>query len=98
MAKYYFILILIMLVVLYYIFLEDPCYNQIRADFSNKYPSYKILDSGSLEGSPDEVTCHIRYQKPDSQQVYEDVWLYQNSESGWSFSSVLEAQKTEQTP
>ena len=98
MAKYYFVLVLITGAVLFYIFLEDPCNKMLRADFSNKYPSYKILDSGAGEGSPDEVQCHIYYQKPDSEQVYEDIWSYRKSGSGWSFSSVLETQKTGQIP
>jgi len=98
MAKYYFVLVLIMGAVLFYIFLQDPCNEMLRADFSNKYPGYKILDSGAGEGSPDEVQCHIYYQKPDSEQVYEDIWSYRNSGSGWSFSSVLETQKTGQIP
>ena len=66
MAKYYFILILIMGAVLFYIFLQDPCNELMRMDFSEKHPSYKILDSGSGEGSPDNVHCHLYYQKPDS--------------------------------
>jgi hypothetical protein len=98
MAKYYFLLALIVAAVMVYIFYQDPCNIQLREDFSKRYPSYEILDSGSREGSPDEVKCHVLYQKPDSKQVYEDVWLYQNLESGWSFSSVLEAQKTQQIP
>jgi hypothetical protein len=98
MAKYYIILVLILGGVLFYIFLEDPCNKILRADFSEQYPSYKILDSGSREGSPSEVQCHIRYQRPDSEQAYEDIWLYKNSGSGWVFSSVLVAQKKEQVP
>jgi hypothetical protein len=98
MAKYYFFLALMAAAVMVYIFFQDPCNNQLRGDFSKRYPSYEILDSGSREGSTDEVKCHIRYRKPDSEQVYEDVWLYQNSESGWSFSHVLEAQKIQQMP
>ena len=98
MWKYYFILVLVMGAALYYVFSVDPCNRTLRADFSRQYPDYKILDSGSREGSPDEVQCHIRYQKPDSEQVYEDIWLYQNSESGWTFSSVLVAEKSVQMP
>jgi hypothetical protein len=96
MAKYYFILVLIMGAVLYYIFLEDPCNNMVRADFSEKYPGYEILNSGAGEGTPDTVQCHIRYQKPDSEEIYEEVWLYQKVGSDWSLSGVLETRKTEQ--
>lgn len=95
MLKYYIALFLIAGAALFYIFLEDPCSNQLRADFSDKYPGYKILFSGSVEGSPDSVQCHISYQKPDNKQVYEDVWLYQNSDSGWKFSRILETSKIE---
>ncbi len=98
MAKYYIILVLIMGGVLYYIFLEDPCNNLVKADFSEKFPGYEILGSRAGEGSPENVQCNIYYQKPDDKQVYTDTWLYKNSESGWSFSEVLEAQRTEQMP
>jgi len=95
MAKYYFILVLIMGAVLYYIFLEDPCNNMVRADFSTKNPDYEILNSGAGEGTPDNVQCHIHYQKPDSEEIYEEVWLYQKVGSDWSLSGVLETPKTE---
>jgi hypothetical protein len=98
MTKYYFILVLVVASALVYIFFQDPCNNQLRGEFAKRYPSYEILDSGSREGSPDEVKCYIRYRKPDSKQAYEDVWMYQNSESGWSFSSMLETQKPVQMP
>ena len=98
MSKYYILLFLIFGIVLFYIFLEDPCNQILREDFSNKYPSYKILDSGSGEGSPDNVHCHIYYQKPDSEQVYEDIWVYQDLDSGWRFSGIIETRKREQTP
>ncbi len=98
MAKYYIALFVILGMVLFYIFLEDPCNQMLRADFSDKFPSYKILDSGSGEGSPDNVQCHIYYQKPDSEQIYEDIWSYENSGSGWSFSKIVETRKKEQIP
>ena len=81
--------------VLYYIFLEDPCNNMVRADFSTKNPDYEILNSGAGEGTPDNVQCHIHYQKPDSEEIYEEVWLYQKVGSDWSLSGVLETPKTE---
>jgi len=98
MAKYYFILFLVMGGVLYYVFLQDPCNQNIRADFLKEHPEYTILDSGSREGSPDEVQCHISYRKPDGDQVYEDVWLYQKTESGWRFASALAKEKALQAP
>ena len=98
MAKYYFILILVMGGVLYYVFLEDPCNTVLKADFSSQYPDYKILETGAREGSPDEVQCHVYYEKPGSEQVHEETWVYQKSESGWSFSKVLGATKAEQAP
>jgi hypothetical protein len=98
MAKYYFILLLAAAAALFYVFQTDPCNKNIRADFSLQFPGYKILDSGSREGSPDEVKCHIRYQKPDSDQVYEDTWLYRNTENGWIFSSALTKEKAVPAP
>jgi len=96
MAKYYFLLVLIMGSVLYFVYSEDPCYKNSRADFSRQFPDYKILDSGSTEGSPQSVQCHIRYSKPDNKIVYKDIWLYENQGDGWSFSKILV--KEEQLP
>lgn len=98
MSKYYILLVLIFGIILFYVFREDPCNQIFRADFSNKYPSYEILDSVAGEGSPDNVHCHIYYRKPDSEQVYEDIWLYQDLGSGWGFSRILETHKREQPP
>ncbi len=89
MAKYYALLFLAVGIVLYYIFIQDPCSNKIKTDFSRKYPDYKILNSGAGQTSLDNVNCHIHYRKPDSNQVYEDVWLYQKSGNEWSFSKIL---------
>ena len=98
MLKYYVLLVLILGIALFYVFLKDPCNRQLRTDFSNKYPSYTILDSGAREGSLDSVHCHVSYRKPDSEQIYEDIWLYQDLGSGWNFSRILETRERAQTP
>ncbi len=98
MLKYYVLLVLILGIALFYVFLKDPCNRQLRTDFSNKYPSYTILDSGASEGSPESVHCRISYRKPDSKQIYEEIWLYQDFGSGWNFSRILETRKREPTP
>jgi hypothetical protein len=89
MAKYYLVLFIIMGIVLFNIFIKDPCNNLIRADFVNKYPGYEILDSVSGEGSPESVQCTVYYEKPDSKDVYKDIWVYRNSSDGWNFSNIL---------
>ena len=98
MLKYYIALFLIAGIALFYIFLKDPCSNQLRTYFSNKYPDYEILFSGAGEGSPEDVQCHISYRKPDSEQIHEAIWLYQDSGSGWNLSRILETDKREQAP
>ena len=98
MLKYYVFAFLIVGIALFYAFLKDPCNRQLRADFSNKYPGYKILESGASEGSPESVRCHISYQKPDTEKIYEDIWLYLYADTGWKFSRVLETPKRERTP
>ena len=98
MAKYYVLLFLIVGLALYYVYLEEPCHKLSRTDFSNKHPSYKILNSGAKEGSPESVQCHISYQKPDSEQTHEEVWVYESTGSGWKFSRVLETAARAQTP
>ena len=94
----YVVLFLIAGIVLLYSYLSDPCNNQFKTDFSNKYPSYKILSFSPGEQASDGVTavagggsihCHISYQKPDSEQVFEDTWLYQNLGDGWNFSRIV---------
>ena len=97
MLKYYIALFLIAGAVLYYIFTTDPCNNQLRTDFSNKYPDYEILFSSAGEGIIDIVHCHIDYEKPGSKQIYEDVWVYQKAENGWKFSKILSSQKKQHT-
>lgn len=103
MLKYYFALFLVVGISLYYVFITDPCNQLIRADFFSRYPGYEVLSSGAGEGSTgggptgnviaDSVQCHIVYKKPDSEQIHEDIWLYQNLGSDWTFSSIL---RTEQ--
>ena len=93
MSKYYAFLFLIFGIALYYVFIKDPCNNQLRTDFSNRYPGYEILDHGPSEGSRETVRCHISYRKPDSEEVYEDIWLYQDSGRGWEFFKILETGK-----
>ena len=91
MLKYYIAMFLIMGGILFYIFLQDPCTEQFTADFSNKYPSYKVLDSRSEDGTPTSVQCRVLYQKPGSDKSYEEVWLYEKLGSEWQLSYVPEA-------
>jgi hypothetical protein len=89
MAKYYLVLLVIIGVVLFNIFIKDPCNILARADFANKHPGYEILDTVSGEGSPESVQCTVYYEKPDSKDVYKDIWVYRNSSDGWKFSNIL---------
>ncbi len=98
MAKYYIPLFAILGIVLFYIFLQDPCNRVLRADFATEYPGYEILDTVAGEGSPEKVQCHIYYKKSDSEQIHEEIWVYQNSGGDWSFSEILETGNKEQTP
>ncbi|MDP6374712.1 MAG: hypothetical protein QF515_14075 [Pseudomonadales bacterium] len=96
MAKYYLLLFVVFGGALYYVFLQDPCNRQLRSDFAIKYPGYEILDSGAGAQSThtiQSVHCHVRYRKPDEARVYEDVWLYENLGSGWSFSRILQTEQ-----
>ena len=89
MLKYYIALFLAAGVALYYVFLQDPCGQLVKADFSSKFSDYEILSTGASEGSTESVLCHISYLKPDSQQVSEDVWMYKKSAEGWAFSRIV---------
>ena len=97
MFKYYVLMFLVIVIASFYAFLKDPCNVLVKADFSDKYPSYTILDSGAAEGSPESVRCHVSYRKADSAQVHEDIWLYRYSGSGWKFSRILGTPEREQT-
>lgn len=98
MAKYYFLLVLIIAAVLYYIFLQDPCNILVKDDFSAKHPDYKILDVGASEGSVDSVQCHIYYLKPEDKEMHQDIWLYTNSGGDWSLSRAIAADMREPEP
>lgn len=91
MLKYYVALFLIAGGVLMYVFLQDPCNNQVRDEFLSQNPGYEIVSTAATEGSPDKVHCHVYYLKPGNDRVFEDVRLYQNSSTGWRFTRVLES-------
>ena len=97
MWKYYILLVLLAGIVLSYTYLQDPCNNKFRIDFSSRNPSYEILSYGYEESASGDASiapggrgtyCHIYYQKPDSEQTYEDVWLYRDLGNGGSYSAV----------
>jgi hypothetical protein len=96
MFKYYALMIVVLVIASFYAFLKDPCNVTVKADFSDKHPSYTILDTGAAEGSPESVRCHVSYRKPDSAQVHKDIWLYRYSKSGWKFSRVVATPEREQ--
>lgn len=91
MLKYYVLLFLAIGLVLTFVFLQDPCKERFRSEFSERFPHYKILDFGG-KGDTEKVYCHITYQKSDSKQAYEDIWVYINSDNNWKF---LEVQQSE---
>jgi hypothetical protein len=88
MFKYYALLFSVFVIAVGYVYLRDPCNRQVREDFSNRHPSYRIVESGASEGSPESVRCHVSYQKPGSGQIYEDIWLYQYVDT-WKFLRVI---------
>ncbi len=96
MLKYYVCLFLAAAVALFYAFTMDPCNRLLTTDFSDKHPGYKILGTGASEGTPESVRCHISYRKPEREEIYEDIWLYQYSGGEWEFSSVIESRKKEE--
>jgi len=98
MAKYYLLLFAIVGMVFFYIFLQDPCNQLFRKDFLEKFPDYEILDTSSSDGSPGSVQCHVLFEKPDSDQIFEEAWLYENSDSGWSFSGFAEEGRNSPEP
>jgi len=98
MLKYYLALFLVVGTALYYVFSTDPCSGQLRKDFSARYPDFKLVYSDAGESSTNNVQCHLAYEKPGSQDIFEDVWLYQNSGNGWEFSNILSSQKKQFAP
>ncbi|HJO23792.1 MAG: hypothetical protein GY772_09040 [bacterium] len=95
MLKYYALLVVVVGVALFYAFVKDPCNMQVRADLTDRFPTYEVLDSGATEGSPESVRCHISYKKPDGEEIYEAIWLYLYADNGWQFSRILETSDTE---
>ena len=98
MLKYYAFLVVILGIALFYVYVKDPCNRQLRMDFADKHPSYKILDTGASEGSPESVRCHVSYRKPAGEQILEDIWLYMHTDRGWEFSKIIETGGTDQAP
>ena len=96
--KYYLLMLLVVGIALSFVYIKDPCHQQLRADFSSRYPDFEILESGASEGSPESVRCHISYKKPNSDGVFEDIWLYQDSGKGWQFSKIVKTLEKESTP
>jgi len=96
MWKYYALMVLVLGLGLYYVYVSDPCQNQMATEFASRYPGYEILHTGAEEGSPESVRCRISYKRPDREQAQEEVWLYLNPGSGWKFSRVLRTSDEEQ--
>ncbi|MCP4006095.1 MAG: hypothetical protein GY725_18080 [bacterium] len=97
MLKYWILMFVVLGIALYYVFLQDPCNRLVKQNFSAQYPSYTILGSGAEQGSPETVRCRVTYRKPDSPQVFEDLWLYQNIDRRWKFFRVIETREQKAT-
>ena len=97
MWKYYVLLFVALVLVLAYTYIADPCNRLLRTDFEQRNPSYALLDSRAVSGSPEAVRCRVSYRKPDDKETYEDVWVYRYQGTRWEFSKVAEAEKTGQT-
>ncbi len=98
MLKYYVALFLIVGGALFYVYSQDPCNQLLKVDFAARYPDHKVMYFGAGEGSPSSVQCHVTYRKPDGEQVYEDIWVYENRGEGWGFSEILGTREVGQTP
>ncbi len=91
MLKYYLLGFAVVAIALFYAYLADPCNKLVRMEFASRHPEYQILDSEAYQGSRETVRCRISYRKPDSEEVYREIWLYINGTEGWQFSRVLES-------
>jgi hypothetical protein len=70
----------------------------VRAAFAERHPGYEIVGSEAVEGSPESVRCQVSYRKPEAEQIYRDIWMYQRAKDGWSFSKILKTGEKEPTP
>lgn len=50
---------------------------QVKKDFLAKNPTYEVVSLGAGEGNEDFVTYHIKYKKPNDENIYEYVVTYQ---------------------
>ena len=73
MLKYVLLAVVVLAIAVLYVFLQNPCASQIRAEFAGNHPTYTILDSVTLEGSRERVRCEISYTKPDVDGVFADL-------------------------
>ncbi len=90
MLKYYLLGFVVVAIALFYAYIADPCNKLVRMEFASRHPAYQILDSDADQGSRETVRCRISYRKPDSVEIFREVWLYIHGKEGWQFSRVLE--------
>lgn len=93
MWKYYLLLFTAVALVLAYTYVADPCHRLLRTDFERLRPGQVLLDSGAESGSPSSVRCQISYREQGSEEIREDVWLYQFHGTAWEFAKVVETGK-----
>ncbi len=89
--KYFVLIAVAMGLGVLYVYISSPCYQQVETDFQEANPSYAFLDSDAAGGSREKVRCEVSYQKPGSEQILEETWMYiHTKKQGWKFSRILE--------
>jgi len=68
----------------------------VKKDFSEIYPDYEFISSGVGEGDMVVAYVHVRYNKPESDSIYEEVWQYWKNKNGWQIRHEFIEKKTKQ--
>ncbi len=51
-------------------------YKIVDTDFKATYPKYELVSSEIGEGDLAVVYVHIKFNKPDNDSIFEEVWQY----------------------
>lgn len=75
-------LTIIFFIVVIFLNCGQPDKKKVVESFLQENPGTKVLSVKSGEGDADSIYFHIKYRKPEGQNVYEDVWLYLRNKNG----------------
>ncbi len=87
------IFILIVGLGLFYIWFSNSTNENVRREFLEKYPTFKVVDLYAGEKNSDIATYHIKYNKPKNATIYEHIAIYHRcNDNEWRLSCAAKNQ------